>query len=260
MFHAAYAPTECAQKTPQMFIELQVKSHIELVKQELIKMKLKITFFQRTIRVYSSFSTYNSIFKLLKQIKQTRIRGEEGVIMQNESTLLVDNEEKIMPVLWREGFLFSTNSPVCALNVFGIEFARQVLVCELAKVVDIHPKHHGVLADTMCFTGELQSVKSSGVSANQDSIIGKACYEKAFSILLNAAADKKIDKCNDVSTQVAIGSSINRLDDGYHHESETYSPFSKNKNKQSSLQIESATYSPSSAKKQLNQIVYSLFM
>ena len=105
----------------------------------------------------------------------------------------------------------TTNSIIEALEVLGIEAARQTIFNEITSVMSamgIDPRHMQLLADVMTCRGEVLGITRFGLSKISDSVLQLASFEKTPDHLFEAAWHAKKDKIEGVSESIIMGQSI----------------------------------------------------
>ncbi|RME60186.1 MAG: DNA-directed RNA polymerase subunit A'', partial [Candidatus Dadabacteria bacterium] len=96
------------------------------------------------------------------------------------------------------------------LKVLGIEAARQLLFNELEKVyndngIDIDLRHLGLLADAMCFDGNVRGVVRSGIVSSKVSPLARASFEQTEKVLFEASFNEEEEKFNGIIENILAG-------------------------------------------------------
>ncbi|MCW1294012.1 MAG: DNA-directed RNA polymerase subunit A'' [Candidatus Parvarchaeota archaeon] len=106
-----------------------------------------------------------------------------------------------------------SNNIIETAEVLGIEIARNLIIKETLEtlenvglVVDI--RHIMLIADAMCFSGEVKGVNRYGITGESSSILARASFEVPLKHLINASLEHDIDEFkyvanNIISNQVA---------------------------------------------------------
>lgn len=106
-----------------------------------------------------------------------------------------------------------TNDIFQICTCLGIEAARNAIVDGMKKVmveqkIDVDYRHLMLVADTMCFTGEIEGIGRAGIVGEKPSVLAKASYEETEKHLLNAAITKETDHINGVAENIIVGQKI----------------------------------------------------
>ena len=106
-----------------------------------------------------------------------------------------------------------SNDPFEVKSVFGIEAARNVIINEMARVLEtegIHVsyRHLMLCADAMTYTGNIKGVVRSGIVATKDSIFARATYEETIKHFVSATVYGEGDNLRGITENVLIGKQI----------------------------------------------------
>jgi hypothetical protein len=101
---------------------------------------------------------------------------------------------------------YLSEPPLVAAQL-GVEAARAVLIEELMPCMGgVDRRHVELLADAMTYTGKILGATRTGIrEADNDSFLGRACFETAPNVLAQAAQDEQADPLLAVSSRLAIG-------------------------------------------------------
>ncbi len=105
------------------------------------------------------------------------------------------------------------NNPHEIAEVLGIEAARHLLLLEIYKTLqqqglDVDTRFLSIIADAMCFTGEIQAIGRHGVAGRRESVLAKAGFEETVKHLVNAAIKNQIDKLQGPFENLMIGNLV----------------------------------------------------
>lgn len=104
-----------------------------------------------------------------------------------------------------------SNSVIETRDVLGIEAARSTIATEIGSVMkdmNIDPRHMQLLADVMCYKGEVLGITRFGLSKMRDSVLQLASFEKTPDHLFEAAASMKTDRIEGVSECIIMGQTM----------------------------------------------------
>ena len=105
------------------------------------------------------------------------------------------------------------NNPHEIAEVFGIEAARSLLIMEIYKTLqqqglDVDLRFLSIVADAMCFTGEIQAIGRHGVAGRRASVLAKAGFEETVKHLVNAAIRNQKDNLLGPFENLMIGNLV----------------------------------------------------
>jgi DNA-directed RNA polymerase II subunit RPB1 len=96
-------------------------------------------------------------------------------------------------------------------STFGIKFTRNRLLGEFMKAYvnagneGIGPQHISLLADVMCYNGNVISADRHGMKNSNIAPLAKGSFEKTIDVILSSAVFNESDKMTDVSSILHIG-------------------------------------------------------
>ena len=98
-------------------------------------------------------------------------------------------------------------------NVLGIEAARNILIEEIADVVDhageyINNRHIELLCDTMTSRGELTSINRQGINRGDIGPLAKCSFEDTTDQLIKSGIFSEKDNLTGVSSNIMMGQTI----------------------------------------------------
>uniref|UniRef100_A0A7S2J266 DNA-directed RNA polymerase n=1 Tax=Haptolina brevifila TaxID=156173 RepID=A0A7S2J266_9EUKA len=98
-------------------------------------------------------------------------------------------------------------------KTLGIEAARRSIVEEMTAVMDGHgldvdARHVALLAEIMCFRGEVLGITRFGVPKMKQSVLMLASFEKTTDHLFAAAAHARCDAITGASDCIILGAPI----------------------------------------------------
>jgi len=103
-----------------------------------------------------------------------------------------------------------TNHIIEMSAVLGIEAARSTIIEEIEKTysnygIEVDPRHLMLLADVMCFKGEVLGIQRHGISKMKQSVLMLASFEKTADLLFDAAVHGYSDDVKGVSECIIMG-------------------------------------------------------
>ena len=94
------------------------------------------------------------------------------------------------------------------LELFGIEAAREYLVQEFNYLLsgDIVYRHHALLADLICYSGNFMQIARYGINKSDEySPFAKASFEEVVDVLIKSSTFAECDNLTGVSSNIMIG-------------------------------------------------------
>jgi DNA-directed RNA polymerase subunit A" len=150
-------------------------------------------------------TSYLKVRKELKSLQNLHLYGIKGIervtISLEEGDFVIkttgSNLRKILSLPEVDGERVTTNDIMEIYELFGIEAARYAIAKELNKIygerVSEDARHVLILADAMCFTGELKGVTRNGIIALKKSPLARATFEQTIHHLIKAAFKREED-------------------------------------------------------------------
>ncbi len=161
------------------------------------------------------------IYKLKEKVKETFIRGVEGItqvlpIKQNNEFVILtmgSNLKEVIKLDLVDETRTISNNIFEVASVFGIEAARESVVYEAKKVIedqglDVDVRHILFIADLMCSSGVVKGVTRSGVTSEKESVLARASFETPLKHLVNAALSGEEDFLNSVVENVILNQPV----------------------------------------------------
>ena len=178
----------------------------------------------------SKEESLNSIYKAKETIKDVHLKGVKGIsevlpVKRGEEYIIITSGSNLAEVLQLEGVdadRTTTNNLKEIEGVLGVEAARQAIINEVYKVIEnqglnVDVRHIMLVADTMCFSGEVKGITRYGVVSEKASVLARASFETPIKHIIGAALVGEVDKLNSVvenvmlNQPVPIGTGIPRL-------------------------------------------------
>jgi DNA-directed RNA polymerase subunit A" len=159
--------------------------------------------------------------KLKEKITQTTISGIKGVanaVVRREGDEWIINTigSNLLDVLKMKEVNHRktiTNDVHEVARTLGIEAARNVIVEEAMKTLqeqglDVDIRHVLLVADIMCFTGNVSPIGRYGVAGSKASVLARAAFEETIKHLVRASIRNEADNFNGIFENVMIGQVI----------------------------------------------------
>ncbi len=163
-----------------------------------------------------------TIRKYTMKIRDMSIKGIEGI---NDAIIAEQDDEKVIKT---QGTNFKkvvsldfvdanrtyTNDIFETHKVLGIEAARNLLVNEIKSVyttsgISIDLRHILLLADSMCFDGNIKGAVRTGIVSTKISPLARAAFEQTEKVIFDAAFSGETEKFRGVVENVMAGLPIN---------------------------------------------------
>lgn len=142
-------------------------------------------------------------------VKEKTRKGEEYVVKTSGTNL--KNVLKLEEV---DGERTTTNDIKEISKVLGIEAGRHAIVQELHKVlvkengIHIDIRHLLLLADLMCYDGNVKGIVRSGITREKSSPFARAAFEETTKHLLDAAFKGEKESLQGVVENIIVGQPI----------------------------------------------------
>lgn len=106
-----------------------------------------------------------------------------------------------------------SNNILIALETFGIECSRNIIIKEIQKIfslndISINIKHISLLAEVMTFQGKILGMNRYGLAKMKNNTLVLASFEKTIENLFTAAVKNKKDKFFGVSENIILGKKV----------------------------------------------------
>ena len=169
------------------------------------------------------FSTLRSLRRFADRIKDVKLCGIKGirkaVVLKEEDDLgwyIKTDGTNLIEVLQKKEVETSTvysNNIREVEEVLGIEAGRNAIITEAKAVLDnqglkVNPRHVMLVADVMCYDGEVKAIGRQGVSGAKVSVFARAAFEETVKHLHNASIKGHIDNLTGITENIIIGQTI----------------------------------------------------
>ncbi|MBD3313445.1 DNA-directed RNA polymerase subunit A'' [Candidatus Woesearchaeota archaeon] len=174
-----------------------------------------------TIRSTTKDINLNEIYKLREKIKNIFVQGIKGIthvlpVKRGPEFIIMtagSNLSKVLDLEFVDATRTISNDLFEVAGVLGIEAARQSIINELFKVVDmqglnIDKRHVMLVADMMCYSEAPQGITRYGVISEKSSILARASFETPIKYLIEAALVGEKDKLRSVVENVMLNQAV----------------------------------------------------
>ena len=178
------------------------QSHMSIKKviEKLNELGFKVKEKNNSIILKTPEYNFKEIYKLKEKIKETIISGikkiNQVIIVKKDKNFAVitlgTNLKEIIPLKEVDKNKTISNDFHEVAEVFGVEVARQLIVNEVQKVLnvqglDIDIRHLELVADAMCNTGAIKGITRMGIIAQKSSVLARATFETPVKQFVNAS-------------------------------------------------------------------------
>jgi DNA-directed RNA polymerase subunit A" len=163
----------------------------------------------------------NEVYKVKEKIKNIYVEGIKGIkqvlpVRRGDEFIIItagSNLKEIFKLKEVDAERTTTNDVFEIEKVFGIEAARQAIINEVFKVIEaqglnVDIRHIMLVADTMCFTGEIRGITRYGIVSEKASVLARASFETPLKHIINAALVGEIDKLDSVVENVMLNQPV----------------------------------------------------
>ena len=135
-------------------------------------------------------------------------RGEEFIIITAGSNL-----NDVLGLKEVDASRTVSNDVFETAKILGIEAARQIIMNEVNKVIEaqglnVDLRHVMVVADTMCFNGNVLGITRYGIVSEKASVLARASFETPIKHIINASLVGEVDQLNSVVENVMLNQPI----------------------------------------------------
>lgn len=191
------------------------KVHSILSDKKLIEVKRN----ENVLLIYSKKEESLAHLQDIKEsILNTLVYGVEGIeeafVIKEENNYLIQtrgsNLEKILEMEEVDATRTYSNDIHETARVLGIEAARNLIVKEVLKVLaeqglDVNPYYVCLVADIMCFSGEVMPIGRYGIAGSKSSVLARANFEETIKHLTLAVLKNEKEEFKGVFENIFIG-------------------------------------------------------
>ncbi|MFC2174911.1 DNA-directed RNA polymerase subunit A'' [archaeon] len=169
------------------------------------------------------FSTLRSLRRFADRIKEVKLCGIKGIrkavvlpekdgsgwFIKTDGT----NMNAVMGLPEVDPTTVYSNNIREVEEVLGLEAARFAVIKEAKLVLDgqglnVNPRHVMLVADVMCYEGEVKAIGRQGVSGSKASVFARAAFEETVKHLHNASIKGHADNLTGITENIIIGQTI----------------------------------------------------
>ncbi len=163
----------------------------------------------------------NDLFKVKEKLKEIFVAGIKNIkqvlpVKRGNEFIIITagtNLKEILSLDFVDSTRTVTNDIFEIASVLGIEAARQAIINEVKKVIDVQGlnvniRHIMLVADTMCFGGSIKGITRYGVVSEKSSVLAKASFETPIKYLVEASLSGEVDHLNSVVENVMLNQPI----------------------------------------------------
>jgi DNA-directed RNA polymerase subunit A" len=174
-----------------------------------------------TFKSRSKEDSINEAYKTKEKIKELAVKGIKGIlqvlpIKREDEFIIITAGSNLADVLQLEevdAYRTTTNNIFEIEQVLGIEAARQAIINEIFKVIEVQGlnvdvRHIMLVADTMCVSGTLKGITRYGVVSDKSSVLARASFETPIKHIINAALVGEVDNLDSVVENVMINQPV----------------------------------------------------
>jgi len=164
---------------------------------------------------------FKELYKLKEKLKSIQISGIKGIaqilVVKRDSNFVIltagTNLEEILAVKGIDKTKTSTNDIHEIRDVLGIEAARNAILYEIkrtidAQGIDIDIRHIKLIADAMCFNGEVKGSTRMGIISQKSSVLARASFETPIRHFVNATLKGTKDELSSVIENIILNQPI----------------------------------------------------
>ncbi|MBI2135371.1 DNA-directed RNA polymerase subunit A'' [Candidatus Woesearchaeota archaeon] len=173
------------------------------------------------LRSRSKEESINQVYKAKESVKEVHLKGVKGIdqvlpVKRGEEYIIMTSGSNLSEVLQLEGvdaFRTTTNNIFEIEKILGIEAARQAIIDEVYKVIEnqglnVDVRHIMLVADTMCFSGQVKGITRYGVISEKASVLARASFETPIKHIINAALIGEVDRLDSVVENVMLNQPV----------------------------------------------------
>ncbi|MBW2996172.1 DNA-directed RNA polymerase subunit A'' [Candidatus Woesearchaeota archaeon] len=161
------------------------------------------------------------IYKIKEKIKDIYVKGVKGIkqvlpVKRDDEFIIItagSNLNDILPLKEVDETRTVSNDVFETADILGVEAARQVVMNEVNKVIEaqglnVDLRHVMLVADTMCFNGEVKGITRYGIVSKKASVLARASFETPIRHIINAALVGEVDELNSVVENVMLNQPV----------------------------------------------------
>ena len=173
------------------------------------------------IRSTSKDNNLNEVYKLREKMKNIFVQGVKGItqvlpVKRGPEFIIItagSNLKKVLELDFVDSTRTTCNDIFEIAKVLGVEAARQAIINELFKVIDmqglnIDRRHIMLVSDMMCFSEKPQGITRYGIISEKSSVLERASFETPIKYIIEAALVGEKDKLRSVVENVMLNQPV----------------------------------------------------
>jgi len=173
------------------------------------------------IRSTSKDNNLNEVYKLREKMKNIFVQGVKGItqvlpVKRGPEFIIItagSNLKKVLELDFVDSTRTTCNDIFEIAKVLGVEAARQAIINELFKVIDmqglnIDRRHIMLVSDMMCFSEKPQGITRYGIISEKSSVLARASFETPIKYIIEAALVGEKDKLRSVVENVMLNQPV----------------------------------------------------
>jgi len=165
--------------------------------------------------------TIGDVYKIKEKIKDIYVSGIKGItqvlpVKRNKEFIIISAGSNLKKTLKRKEVdetRTKSNDLYETVNILGIEATRQLVIDEVNKVIEaqglnVDQRHVMLVADAMCFSGEVNGITRYGIVKEKASVLARASFETPIKHIINASLAGEVDHLNSVVENVMLNQPV----------------------------------------------------
>ena len=198
-----------------------IHTSVEKIAERLNEKGFKVKAKDNVIMMHNKEGDFKEIYKLKEKMREASISGIKGIkqvlVVKRERNFVIltagSNLREIIEMKGVDSDKTTTNNVHEIYEVLGIEAARRAIIEEVKKVInqqglDIDERHIKLIADAMCYRGEVKGVTRMGIISEKSSILAKASFETPIKQFVNATVKGSKDELASVVENIILNQPV----------------------------------------------------
>ncbi len=203
-----------------------LKKHSITVKQLVDSLESQISGFELSekrgiLNISTDSKDVKKVYKMKEKIRSMYVSGISGIthvlpVMTDSEYVIKTFGSNLKEVfqISEIDFTRTTTNNLCEIEkVLGIEAVREAIVFEISNVLEgeglpVDIRHILLIADTMCYGGEMQGVTRHGITGSKQSVLARASFEIPLKHLVDASIFGEEDRLTSVVENIMINQPI----------------------------------------------------
>ncbi|MBN2367549.1 DNA-directed RNA polymerase subunit A'' [Candidatus Woesearchaeota archaeon] len=173
------------------------------------------------IKIKGGEDKINEVYKIKERIKEVYIKGVKGIkqilpVKRGDEFIIItagSNLNEVLGLKEVDETRTVSNDIYEIANVLGVEAARQAVINEVNKIIEaqglnVDMRHIMLIADTMCFSGNIKGITRYGVVSEKASVLARASFETPIRHIINASLVGEVDKLSSIVENVMLNQPV----------------------------------------------------